>query len=67
MAIFAFDTAMRAAVEQLLIDIEEAELTGFVDTAQTPVFMTEHTVEFIVGLGRAAKHQQDKRGQHVDE
>jgi hypothetical protein len=66
-AILACHTAMRTAVEQLLVDIEEPELTAFVNAAQASVFMAEYTVEFIVRLSRDAKNQQNKRAQQVDE
>jgi hypothetical protein len=65
--ILAFSVTMRTAVEDLLIDIVQSELTGFVDPAQAPVFMAKYTVEFIVGLSRTAENQQKKRGQHMDE
>jgi hypothetical protein len=65
--VLACHTAMRPAVEQLFIDVEEPELTTFIDAAQPPVFMAEDTVEFIVRLSGQAKYQQEQCAQQVDE
>ena len=58
-AIMTFITTVRAGLEHLIVDVVQPELALFINSAQTPVLMTNQAVDLVIGLGNRDRPAND--------